>query len=278
MSARCILFVATLAVAHLSVAQTAEAQSPEGEPPLAVALELSFDELPPALQTELEPLTRAELDSLARTHGFSAAAVGGPADLMIHAKVSQPEGQSSVFLITASVEFEGETIREVKEDVCLRCTTSEVASEILVILPDALTQAREARAQAAAEAPPPTVDSEPVEAPILRDEPALLGPVGYVGIASSALGLGAAIAGGVFLHRGEVVVGEPLGPTIETVDHRPAGLALIGTGLGVMVLGNILLGVDLGILRKHRTEKTAQLVGFGATAGTCSGVVLHGRF
>ena len=268
-----------VAVGSLTLVRPVAAAEPAAETtttaaPLTVALELTFAGLSNDEQAELTTLVRTELDTGAAALGLQPSA-DGQADLIMRTDISRPDGQTSVYLISTTIEFEGEIIREVREDVCLRCTAAEVAAESLTALPDAAGQAHEARANAAPpELPPPVVASldEPVACPTRRP----LGPLGYVGIASMGLGLGAAIAGAVLLHRGRVVTSPPGALELETVDHRPAGVALTGAGLGVVVIGNVLFALDLSVLR-HRKHGRVELsqVGMMTEAG---GFVLSGRF
>ncbi|KIG15275.1 hypothetical protein DB30_05819 [Enhygromyxa salina] len=275
-------FIAALTLGSLSLASTAAAQDPASnraqpeDHPLTVALELGVEGLPKDLQPEVLSITQAELEQLGATHGFTLATNDAP-DLVMRATVSQPKGQTSVFLISSSVEFEGKTISEAKEDVCLRCTPSEVAAESLAILPDAVAHARKARAEAAPPPLPPD-DEQPKEDPVGAVHVRSLGPAGYAGIASSALGLGAAIAGTVVLHRGLVVTSEPGAPIVDTIDYRPPGVAMLGAGLGLMVVGNVLLALDLSVLHKRRAATTAKVTGFGLTTQNGAGLTIRGQF
>jgi hypothetical protein len=289
MTTRSASFIVALTVASTCLTSAAMAQDPDqdqdpvataatAEPlPLTVTYELTIDEVPEALRASVLALTQAEFEALAATHNLELAAAEQPPDLFLRATVSRPEGQSSVFLISSSVEFEGRTISERREDVCLRCTPPEVASESLVLLPEAAEQVRKARADAAPPAPDPSIE-EPANEPIIAKRVAPLGPVGYVGIASSALGLGAAIAGSVVLHRGVIVTSEPGAIVIDSIDNRPVGVALVGAGLGVMVVGNVLLALDLSVLHKRRAATAARLTSVGLTTNNGAGVSFHGRF
>lgn len=273
------LFSAVVAIGSLIFVRPVAAAEPAADTtttaaPVTVALELTFAGLSSDEQAELTKLVRTELDTGAAALGLQPIA-DGQADLIMRTDISRPDGQTSVYLITTTIEFEGEIIREVREDVCLRCTAAEVAAESLTVLPDAAGQAVEARANAAPpEPPPPVVESldEPIACPTRRP----LGPLGYVGVASMGVGLGAAIAGAVLLHRGRVVTSSPGALELETVDHRPAGVALTGAGLGVVVIGNVLFALDLSVLR-HRKHGRVELsqVGMMTDAG---GFVLSGRF
>jgi hypothetical protein len=257
-------------------AEPASDTAPSAEPPLKVQLDLVTESVPEAQRAEIEKLIQSELESLGQEHGFMPAAAG-VADLVMHAEVSQPEGQTAVFLISATVEFEGETIASMREDVCLRCTAQEVATETLAVLPGAVEHAQQARAEAAP--PPPELPAEGVETePVVEARAAALGPVAYTGIASSVLGLGAAITGAVFLHRGEVVTSSPGAALIESLDYRPPGAALVGAGLGALVVGNVLLAVDLSVLRDRRRRARAELTGVGVTMSRTAGLSVHGRF
>ncbi|PRP99911.1 hypothetical protein [Enhygromyxa salina] len=276
-------FIAALTLGSLCVATPVSAQdpvtntAPSESPPLTVALELGVDGLPKDLQPDVRSQAQAELEALAKTHAFTLVTEGEP-DLVIRASVSQPKGQSSVYLISSSVEFDGETISEAQEDVCLRCTAREVAAESLALLPGAVEQARKARAAAAPPDPDVVEEVECPQAPVVPSRVAPLGPVGYAGIASSALGLGAAIAGVVVLHRGAVVTSEPGAPVLAITDYRPAGVGLLGAGLGVMVIGNVLLALDLSVLHKRRAAPTAGITGVGLTTNNGAALTVQGRF
>lgn len=258
-----------------AAAEPAPETETEANSPLTVALEFQYAGLTDQEQAQVTTLVRSQLDTHASAHGLQVAE--GETDLLVRVDISRPEKASSVYLITTIIELDGEIIREVHEAVCLRCTADEIATETLEVLPAAAAHAHKVRAEAAApEPPPPSMETEqaPVETPTKQRG---LGPVGYVGIASSALGLGAAIAGGVFLHRGRVVTSESSAPTIDTVDYRPAGLAMVGAGFGVMVVGNVLLALDLTVLRHRRTRAHVELVGINmSTDGR--GIALSGRF
>jgi hypothetical protein len=244
---------------------------------VVVGLDLPIETLPESLADAAFPeLLRTQLGSLASEHDFTLDETGDP-DVTMRVRITQPEGQAAVYLITATAELDGETIAETREQVCLRCTPDEVASESLTILPGAVEQARKALAEAEPPPPEPTID-EPEDEPFVDARVAPLGPAGYVGIAASAVGLGAAIAGTVLMYRGEVVTSDPGAPEVQTTDYRTVGVALVGAGLGTMVLGNVLLAVDLGVLRERRSEARAELTGVGLLTRGATGLSVQGRF
>ena len=101
-----------------------------------------------------------------------------------------------------------------------------------------------------------------------------LGPVGYVGISASVLGLGSTLAGAVLLARADRLA-EPTGLTI--VNYRPPGWALVGVGLTAMVAGNVLLGVDLAVLRRRKAQ-SARVTGVGMSVAGAPGLLVEGQF
>ncbi|PRQ04057.1 hypothetical protein ENSA5_11050 [Enhygromyxa salina] len=261
----------------------AHAQDPPAEStqsigaPLTITLEVDTDKVPDELDSQVADLIQAEAETLGQQHGFVFEGSDRP-DLSMRIAVSQPEGQSSVFLITSSVEFEGATISSATEDVCLRCTAKDVAMESLSILPGAVAHARDARAEAARPPLPAPPADEACDAGVLEEPAPALGPVAYVGIGAGALGLGATIAGAVLLSRGKISTDALGGPSVDSIDYRPPGAALVGVGLGALVIGKVLLALDLSVLRERRTKARAELTGIGLRAHDGPGLTIHGRF
>lgn len=261
----------TTAVAQEPVAGAAE----PGVSDLTITMKLELDVPDEALSSAVKKATEAELARLRDAHGLAAST--GVADLVIYVKVWQPEPNALV--IDSSVEFDGDTLGSQVGVVCMDCAAQEIATKSLSILPAVAEKAHEARAEA--EPPPPEVvpddvAQEPAPSPSRR-----LGPVGYVGIAAGVLGLGSTIVGALFLHRGKVIEGDPGAPIVDYTDYRPLGVGLLGAGLGVMVVGNVLLGVDLGVLRDRRDGRAnnrAQLTGIRLAADDGASLAIHGRF
>jgi hypothetical protein len=106
-------------------------------------------------------------------------------------------------------------------------------------------------------------------------EPTPITGLGIGGSVVAGLGVGALIWGGVELSRG-VVVGDTRGLHIISVDHRPAGYALVVSGTTALVGGVISLAVDLARQAKRRDQArvgharfypllTPSRAGFGVT-------------
>ena len=107
--------------------------------------------------------------------------------------------------------------------------------------------------------------------------PRAMGGLGYAGIGIGAAGLATAIAGGVYLARGDRVVGDD-GSRLDLVEHnRRLGAPLLGVGIGAFVVGAIMVGVDVGRRAKQRKAKNNQPVGIQVRPGF-TGVTLRGRF
>ncbi|HLT36157.1 MAG TPA: hypothetical protein VK034_07725 [Enhygromyxa sp.] len=260
--------------AHASEPAAGTEATVESQLTIAVELDAEADE---QTKPEIVAATEAELANLEQQHGLVRAQSNTP-DLLLRVRIWQPE--PNVLVIDSSVEFEGEVLGQQEGVVCMDCSVKDAAAKSMTILPAAVEQARAARA--ASQPPPPVVTEEQVDesAPVQRRTRAL-GPVGYVGIAASVLGLGSTIVGTVYLYRGKDVEGDPGAPVIEYTNYIPLGLGLIGAGVGVMVVGNVLLGVDLGILRTRREQRAsarARITRVGLLASHEVGLTLSGQF
>jgi len=275
-----------LALALLGAPLDARAEAPApaavsaSEAPLEVELGLELGEVPDGQRASLRAGIEADLAALGEAHGFALTAEHAPT--RVDVEIVQPQGQASVLLLTTVVSFEGETIAEARESVCLRCTPEEVVDESLAIIPDAMVRAHEL---AAAEPEPSAAASAGEE--VAADDGAApppglarakaLGPAGYVGISAGALGLGVAIAGTFVLSRVEVLVGEPGAVEFEKTNLRPIGVGMIMGGLGAMVVGNVLLAVDLSVLRERRRQR-ARLTSVGVVTQGYKGLAIRAQF
>lgn len=121
------------------------------------------------------------------------------------------------------------------------------------------------------------VEPEPQTEPQIKP----IGALGYAGIGTATLGLGATIAGAVELSRGRIYnpeISAQADYELSGRDHRPPGYALIGVGAAVVGAGLVMLGVDVGRRAKQRKprDQRALIVPIMSPAG--GGVGMVGRF
>lgn len=254
-------------------------QSSVVEPVGTVHVELRMQTLPATLVEELTLLFEENLDRRAAAVGLRLDPML-TADVLIQVDISVVQPDGPVQVIQSVAVIDGEIAARGETQSCVRCEASELVERSLELLPHAVEALHEHRAAERAKAEEMAIvqssaNSTPNEHS--RDSRRVrLGPVGHVGIVSSALGLGATIAGAVFLSRGVVV--KEANVNLTTVDHRPAGWAMLGAGLSVMAVGNVLLAVDLGLLSRNRTRHSAGVTGLGLMVADGSGLVVSGRF
>ena len=280
-----LVALATLALApragHGAQPDTVEQEVVAQQDPLEIAVELASETLTKAHRDKIDSALDEGLAALVDTHGMLRVPLGtvprDELDLYVRLEVSQPDPSVDVFLVHAVALHRGEVLRREDVRTCVQCTASELVEDGLKIIPVVLEDIEARRAEAAVQEEPPapkppsseTRDVAPPRAP---------GPVGITGISASALGLGSAIAGAVLLGRGRVEEPVP-GAMIEFVDYRPPGRALLGVGLGLMVVGEILLAVDLSVLsRKRRARRHAELSYLSPALVDGPGIAVGGRF
>jgi hypothetical protein len=218
-----------------------------------------------------------QFPEFASKHGLLEVGPDGEPELSLRLQIWQLEDAVGTYVLNSSALYHDKVSTE-PERLCLQCTPADAVADALSNLARAAAAVVESRAElepAPVEAPAPEqLDAAPAAPSRVR----VLGPASYVGISTCALGLGAAIAGAVFLDRGKVLESEPGALTLEWTDHRPAGAALMGVGVGAMVVGTVLIGVDLGVLLPRRRERAhAQLEGISVTVER-PGVLVTGRF
>lgn len=261
---------------------TASAAPPEStieEPsvePISVHIEIVADTLSSAMRAEVVADIEKQFAEIAASHGLVKAS-SPAADLVIRLEFSQPDPKARVFVTHALALYEGDVLQRDQARTCVQCTASEIAADGLKILIPTAEEVGRRRAEAAAQRQAELEAAEP--APVVEAPPPPtvhpIGPIGYVGIASSAVGLGTAIAGVVLLNRGRILSADGLFVT----DYRSPGRPLTGVGLGLMVLGNVLLASDLAVLtprRQSRARAKMSAITFVAEPGP--GIVVAGRF
>jgi|GEM_PF-3283466 len=254
---------------------------PESTPEIfgSVHVEVRMQGVAPELAEQL----RTELDTTIEQH---AAAVGltaaqtRAADCVIEVEVNTPAG-APLTTVSSVASIDGQIVGRQELETCMRCGAPELLERVLVLLPKAAGELRE-RVEAERSASEARRDRDPrpaaVVAPAAGERPRL-GPAGYAGIGVTVAAIGTAVAGGVLLGRGEQVVGPQSGPLLTVTDYRPGGWALLGAALGGVVIGQTLLGVDLGVLAPRRaSRRRAELSGIGPMFGDGLGVGVAGKF
>ncbi|MEX1364159.1 MAG: hypothetical protein AB1Z98_13610 [Nannocystaceae bacterium] len=114
---------------------------------------------------------------------------------------------------------------------------------------------------------------------LVHPQPARIRPIGGLGITGIVVGAGGlatTVAAAVDLRRGERVDEPTSAGLTNTTDFRPRGRALLGVGLGLLVTGAVLVGVDVGLRAKKRKRRAVD-VGFGL-APSFTGASVRGRF
>lgn len=269
----------SLAAVSTATAQSEPASEQSSAQPIGVHVEIVADTLPSARQAAVKAEVERQFDEIATAKGL-VKAEPSDADLVIRLEFTQPNPKAEIFVIHGLALHGDEVLRRDQTRTCMECTPAEIAANGLMTLDPAVEELEARRAEAAAQREAKAAARAAEAPPIVDETPAprvkRMGTVGYVGIASSAIGLGSAIAGGVLVHRGT----EPIGTGLTLTDYRPPGQALIGVGLGLMVIGGVLQAVDLAVLTPRRRSRAhAELDGFTfiATANG-PGVVVSGRF
>lgn len=236
------------------------------------------------LSTKLTRKLAKQFDAVieARVTAIGLALEPTPAaDVIVQLEISRPQADAPLHVVQCIAAIDGDVVVRGEVQSCMGCTAAELIDRGLELLPDvaeavlkaqreAERAAAQARAALEAKPPPPAPDVEPRSA-------RALGPVGYAGISVSALGLGSTIAGAVLLARGDSAI-NTTGPTITFINYRPPGWALVGAGLAATVAGNVLLGVDLGLLRRRRERPSARISGVGLNIVGAPGVRVQGQF
>ena len=254
-----------------------------GEPMTsALALEVEVDEA--ELREAIVDAIVAEFERIGGERGLELVAAGtDAAELHVEVRVWEPEPGAVV--LDTRVRLDDQTLAEQVDLVCMGCDVAEVADASLSPLPDAITQAHATRAEASAAQVTPTASDLPTDVQPRRAWQARrLGPVGITGVAASGIGFAATIVGVVALDQ---ATRNPVGPEAgPRPQPRTLGLGLVGAGIGVMVVGQVLLALDLGPLRdrqaRHgarRARRAGLELGFELGRGGRAGVAtLRGEF
>lgn len=126
---------------------------------------------------------------------------------------------------------------------------------------------------------PSTSDADPTPAAGSDEDPKLkpIGPVGYTGIGLGVAGLAAAVVGAVYVARGDRVSGADSTMFDRSEDNPSFGTPMLGVGIGVLVVGAIMVGVDVGRRAKQRRGQDTKRVSLDARPGY-AGLSLRGRF
>lgn len=278
-----------LAVGLVGTLPTVNAQAQEPPTPQPTVTATDSEVIPVAVvfmvgvakegdDAEVKAEFERQFPGFAEEHGLLEVDTTGEPELTFRLQLQQLESGAADYLIYSTAIYHDNVYTDV-ERTCLNCSPADVVANALTNLAKAAEAVVESRAKIAAAK---AASEEAVEVPVAPPPPPrvrVLGAASWVGIASTALGLGAGISGAVLLDRGVVVEPDPFNVTSTATDYRQAGIALAGVDLGLMVVGNVLIGVDLGVLLpRRRARAQARLDGVSLAVAGSPGLAVLGRF
>ncbi|MEX1362992.1 MAG: hypothetical protein AB1Z98_07695 [Nannocystaceae bacterium] len=261
-------------------------QPPEG--PSTVRLSIDHSKLlgpEPARVAERTVRYIREDGTQALDEQHEVTVVDDPEAPQIVVELSWANHGESIYGVVMRTQRPGHDPRMLESFEC-ECIDSGLTAAIVQRLPDALAQLAEDPTAATAPdpgpkvAPPVVVEGPPPGPPGdgPSDRPAkatALGPLGYAGIVVTAGGLGMTGVGIAQLVRGQVTEPSADEQRDWQRDHRPAGRAWLGAGLGTAAVGITMLVVDVTVLKKRR----ARALTWAPTGGpTQVGLSVSGRF
>ena len=267
-----------LAAAVLLPAQDASASEPSHVP---VSIETNFEDEDPDRTKRVQPvLEKSVVDALEHRHHVAVSDNATTKMVFVVRNLEEdPKAKRKLAVMDYGVLIEVRIDGEKKGDKVVFCTDkgeAELVDCAIEGIPEILQYVP---VQESGDGPEPN-DPPPPQPPDKTgpkpDRVAPIGPWGIVGIVVATGGLATTIAGAVDLARGEQV--EPGVGFQEVNDYRPRGRILLGTGIGLLVVGTVALAVDVGIRAKKRKRQSKtshfqiELQPGGATAG------FRGRF
>lgn len=103
-----------------------------------------------------------------------------------------------------------------------------------------------------------------------------IGALGGAGIGVAVVGIGVTIGGAVQWSRGRVPNDDITSMISEGRDYTGQGQLLVGIGVGAVVVGAVMLGVDVGLRAKRQKAPRAHIV--PTLSGKHAGISITGRF
>ena len=246
----------------------------EGEArPLRVKIDVSA--IAEADAPHIERFTNERIEPLLRERAFAKVDEAGDA---VEIRIEYLDPEDLEYAIYLDVYDDGTRIDPgVPWFVCKFCPQGMVADKVAENLPAALDLLE--RAEAAADTDgneTAATASEPATTPGGEPPPKPVRPIGWLGITGAVVaggGLATTIAGAVRLAKGEVT--ESTGQSeAQVIDYRPQGIALVGIGASVLVLGTAAVVVDV-MMRKKKRSSMAFVPSFSPRAAS---VTFSARF
>lgn len=166
---------------------------------------------------------------------------------------------------------------------CELCDEPKLAAAVAEQVPELLPLLEDSDSGSSGAAPPdgqgpPTTTGPPEGGQERSPKARRIGPAGWIGIGTGAVGIAGIAVGAASVARGTELSLDDEVYYRRREDYRPAGVAFIAVGSALLVTGAVLIVVDQTVLHKRRARRTGKIRVGPSYLGGGGGLSFAGRF
>jgi hypothetical protein len=249
--------------------------APDASSTPVLGLLIDTTEIDEDYREQLEATTTAMLRPALETAGFTIA--DGSVDMILRVRFAPYDGGD---FRDHGIHFElikGESVTPaIQWVICAGCGRNRLEKSLEAATPELLDALNDVFELPDSKAPTGDGDGDVSGSLNTPPPPKPIGLLGGIGIGVAVAGVGLTVAGAVQWSRGRILDDDINSKLSEGRDFTPQGRAFVGIGAGVIVVGAVMLGVDMGLRAKKRRTARAQVL--PAIGPEHTGLLIQGRF